>query len=192
MEDPEQHAGSTAPVGQDGSPGSAPSMVRNVKLSGRLTRCWTMAGAAIWALLLLGLCWSYSGAAFWHTAMPAVLGGAALIIGVMAGVRWWAYKATSAAWEMKPDGKLAPARAADGGAAEPSGTIICCSGGGIKSASFCLGALQALDEVGSYRTARAVVGVSGGGYTAAAYAALQYRRSATGGFIRFCRLFIRG
>ncbi|MEP6798601.1 MAG: patatin-like phospholipase family protein [Lapillicoccus sp.] len=52
----------------------------------------------------------------------------------------------------------------------PSGTVICCSGGGIKSASFCLGALQYLGEAGHYEKATALVGVSGGGYTAAAYA----------------------
>lgn len=51
--------------------------------------------------------------------------------------------------------------------------IICCSGGGIKSASFCLGALERLDEEGLYRDADRLVGVSGGGYIAAAYAARQ-------------------
>ncbi|MDE9367257.1 hypothetical protein PZ938_16680 [Luteipulveratus sp. YIM 133132] len=49
------------------------------------------------------------------------------------------------------------------------GTIIACSGGGIRSASFCLGALQSLMTAGVYRQARAVVGVSGGGYMAAAF-----------------------
>jgi len=49
------------------------------------------------------------------------------------------------------------------------GTIIACSGGGIRSASFCLGALQSLMSGGVYRNADAVVGVSGGGYMAAAF-----------------------
>ncbi|MGH3345432.1 MAG: hypothetical protein ACRDO4_00495, partial [Nocardioides sp.] len=49
------------------------------------------------------------------------------------------------------------------------GTIIACSGGGIRSASFCLGALQALMSSGIYQKAAAVVGVSGGGYLAAAF-----------------------
>lgn len=49
------------------------------------------------------------------------------------------------------------------------GTIIACSGGGIRSASFSLGALQALMRNGVYRNADAVVGVSGGGYMAAAF-----------------------
>ncbi len=54
----------------------------------------------------------------------------------------------------------------------PSGTIICCSGGGIKSASFCLGALQRLDATGRFNTAQTVVAVSGGGYAASAYLAM--------------------
>jgi hypothetical protein len=49
------------------------------------------------------------------------------------------------------------------------GTIIACSGGGIRSASFCLGALQSLMSGGIYAEADAVVGVSGGGYMAAAF-----------------------
>jgi hypothetical protein len=52
---------------------------------------------------------------------------------------------------------------------ERPGTIIACSGGGIRSASFCLGALQSLMTGGIYRQADAVVGVSGGGYMAAAF-----------------------
>ncbi|HEX6150780.1 hypothetical protein, partial [Nocardioides sp.] len=52
---------------------------------------------------------------------------------------------------------------------ERPGTIIACSGGGIRSASFCLGALQALMSKGIYRKASAVIGVSGGGYLAAAF-----------------------
>ena len=57
----------------------------------------------------------------------------------------------------------------------PEGTIICCSGGGIRSASFCLGGLQLLHEQGIYSKARAVVGVSGGGYIAAALHVLRWR-----------------
>ena len=59
--------------------------------------------------------------------------------------------------------------------APPEGTIICCSGGGIRSAAFCLGGLQKLQEAGRYATARAVVGVSGGGYIAAALHVLRWR-----------------
>jgi hypothetical protein len=51
------------------------------------------------------------------------------------------------------------------------GTVICCSGGGVKSAAFCLGALQALQRFKIYQNARKVVGVSGGGYMASAFAA---------------------
>jgi hypothetical protein len=58
---------------------------------------------------------------------------------------------------------------------ELAGTIICCSGGGIKSASFCLGGLQRLVELKEYTAAHTVVGVSGGGYMAAAFAVLRAR-----------------
>jgi hypothetical protein len=60
---------------------------------------------------------------------------------------------------------------------ERGGTIICCSGGGIRSASFCLGALQELSAQGIYGHARAVVGVSGGGYIAAALHVLRWQSS---------------
>ena len=48
------------------------------------------------------------------------------------------------------------------------GTIITCSGGGIRSTSFCLGGLQVLSKQGVYQKARSIIGVSGGGYIAAA------------------------
>lgn len=51
--------------------------------------------------------------------------------------------------------------------------VICCSGGGIRSASFCLGALQLLREKGLYDKASTVIGVSGGGYMAAAFHILR-------------------
>lgn len=47
---------------------------------------------------------------------------------------------------------------------------ICCSGGGVRSASFNLGALQALQEAGVLEEAEYLASVSGGGYTAAAMA----------------------
>ena len=74
---------------------------------------------------------------------------------------------------------LSAASATDPQPAQPipkaGGTVICCSGGGIKSASFVLGALQQLCRSGVYATANAIVGVSGGGYTAGAFAALGAR-----------------
>jgi hypothetical protein len=45
---------------------------------------------------------------------------------------------------------------------------ICCSGGGVRSASFNLGALQALQAAGVLGKAEYLSSVSGGGYTAAA------------------------
>jgi hypothetical protein len=61
---------------------------------------------------------------------------------------------------------------------DEGGQIICCSGGGIRSAAFSLGALQYLTEVGEYHKSTSVIGVSGGGYMAAAFHIL--RRSLTG------------
>lgn len=54
------------------------------------------------------------------------------------------------------------------------GTIISCSGGGIRAAAFAMGGLQRLVREGEYAKARAVVGVSGGGYVAAAYHVLRW------------------
>ena len=60
---------------------------------------------------------------------------------------------------------------------EPDGTevwAVCCSGGGIRSASYCLGALQALEEVGFLDKARLILGVSGGSYMAASRALVAH------------------
>jgi Patatin-like phospholipase len=51
-----------------------------------------------------------------------------------------------------------------------SGIGICCSGGGIRSAAFNLGALQALDEADVLRHADYLSAVSGGSFIASAYA----------------------
>lgn len=59
----------------------------------------------------------------------------------------------------------------------PPDLVLCCSGGGIRAASFCLGGLQALGE--RYRNANAVIGVSGGGYIAAALHVHRWKSSPT-------------
>jgi Patatin-like phospholipase len=51
-----------------------------------------------------------------------------------------------------------------------SGIGISCSGGGIRSAAFSLGALQSLDEAGVLRRADHLAAVSGGSFAASAYA----------------------
>src|ERR1700734_3227667 len=51
---------------------------------------------------------------------------------------------------------------------------ICCSGGGIRSAAYCLGALQSLDSSGLLGTARWIVGVSGGSYIASSRALVAH------------------
>lgn len=50
---------------------------------------------------------------------------------------------------------------------------ICCSGGGVRSAAYNLGALQALQELGELKRASFVSAVSGGAYIAAAYAMVE-------------------
>jgi hypothetical protein len=52
---------------------------------------------------------------------------------------------------------------------------ICCSGGGIRSATYCLGGLQSLDECGLLGKAKWIVGVSGGSYIAASRALVTDR-----------------
>ena len=47
---------------------------------------------------------------------------------------------------------------------------ICCSGGGIRTAAYCLGALQSLDQTGLLAKAKWILGVSGGSYIAASRA----------------------
>ncbi len=52
--------------------------------------------------------------------------------------------------------------------------VICCSGGGIRASAFSLGGLQVLQEANIYQKASAVIGVSGGGYTAAAHHVVRW------------------
>jgi hypothetical protein len=52
---------------------------------------------------------------------------------------------------------------------------VCCSGGGIRSAAYNLGALQVLQEKGVLRKARYLAAVSGGSYMAASYALVTAR-----------------
>lgn len=66
-----------------------------------------------------------------------------------------------AAWRHPPDPAGRPVQ-------QPTG--ICVSGGGIRSASYNLGALQALRERGVLDRADFLAGVSGGGYIAIAHA----------------------
>ncbi len=51
---------------------------------------------------------------------------------------------------------------------------VCCSGGGIRSASYCLGALQSLEQAGFLDKARLILGVSGGSYISASRALVAH------------------
>ena len=56
---------------------------------------------------------------------------------------------------------------------------ICCSGGGIRSASFNLGALQAIQKAKRLQTAKYLAAVSGGSYIAAAFSLVAKKRRTT-------------
>ncbi len=64
--------------------------------------------------------------------------------------------------------------AAEAGATGGEDWAICCSGGGIRSAAYCLGALQSLDHGGLLGTAKWIVGVSGGSYIASSRALVAH------------------
>ena len=55
----------------------------------------------------------------------------------------------------------------------PNDWAICCSGGGIRSATYCLGALQGLAR-GLYPKSKWIVGVSGGSYIAASLSLVRH------------------
>jgi hypothetical protein len=58
---------------------------------------------------------------------------------------------------------------------------ICCSGGGIRSASYCLGALQRLGQAGFLDKTKVLLGVSGGSYIAASLALVRHGLAKDGG-----------
>jgi len=59
---------------------------------------------------------------------------------------------------------------------EEQKTAICCSGGGVRSATYSLGALQVLAEKEYYQKADYLIAVSGGSYIASAHAMLDAGR----------------
>ena len=64
--------------------------------------------------------------------------------------------------------------AAEAGATGGGDWAVCCSGGGIRSAAYCLGALQSLDSGGLLGTVKWIVGVSGGSYIASSRALVAH------------------
>jgi hypothetical protein len=67
-----------------------------------------------------------------------------------------------------------PGQAGGTQAAAAGDWAVCCSGGGIRSAAYCLGALQSLDEGGLLGKARWILGVSGGSYIATSRALVAH------------------
>jgi hypothetical protein len=79
--------------------------------------------------------------------------------------------------QSNPETLPGPGRAAadgDGTQASTGDWAICCSGGGIRSAAYCLGALQSLDQGGLVAKARWILGVSGGSYIATSRALVAH------------------
>jgi hypothetical protein len=78
--------------------------------------------------------------------------------------------------EMRAPAVSSQGQAADGGtpAQAVGGWAICCSGGGIRSAAYCLGALQRLDRIGLLAKVRWILGVSGGSYIATSRALVAH------------------
>jgi hypothetical protein len=70
-----------------------------------------------------------------------------------------------------------PGQTADGATSAQAGGgwAICCSGGGIRSAAYCLGALQRLDRSGLLAKVRWILGVSGGSYIASSRALVAHK-----------------
>lgn len=66
--------------------------------------------------------------------------------------------------------------------------VICCSGGGVRSASFCLGGLQELTAEGLYADTDRVIGVSGGGYIAAAHHTVRWHSGTADEDVRWAEL----
>ena len=71
--------------------------------------------------------------------------------------------------------RRAPLRPSDHVRPATTDLAICCSGGGVRSATFCLGGLQVLSTKNIYSRADLVVGVSGGGYIAAAHHIVRWQ-----------------
>ncbi len=100
-------------------------------------------------------------------------------MGVMAALRRLMVSRPSApdeaaAWAVAGTGDELPPDSGEWGGRERSGIGICCSGGGIRSAAFNLGALQALSADGVYQKADFVSCVSGGSYIAASFASVWH------------------
>jgi patatin-like phospholipase len=89
---------------------------------------------------------------------------------------WWFRVWTG--WRQEPDARRAESPAA--WKPDPTRVGICCSGGGIRSAAYSLGALQRLQQAGVLQRAAYLSAVSGGSYIAAAMTLA--RRSAAAPF----------
>jgi hypothetical protein len=88
---------------------------------------------------------------------------------------------SSGSGDRAPGNQAAPAVSGPGQAAVAGPQVpvvddwaICCSGGGIRSAAYCLGALQSLDQRGLLAKVKWILGVSGGSYIATSRALVAH------------------
>lgn len=146
------------------------------ELSGRFDRrreAWWIctAGSVICALLVL---WPLGrGTGRLSPAAVVTLTALVVVLLYVALVRSWGFRVAR-----RHPAEDETSTGVDGAAEDRPDLVICCSGGGIKSASFSLGALSELGLDRRIDEANAVVGVSGGGYAAAAYTVARQRARA--------------
>lgn len=126
---------------------------------------------------------------FWLVAAVAFIA----LIGVLAAIAsrtgrqsWGPAHAEILRWLKGADHEIVPAPGRPPNTSpkpkpELTASAISCSGGGIRSASFCLGGLQALTKAGIYQKADYITAVSGGSYIAASYAMVRGYSGAAGG-----------
>ena len=145
----------------------------------RRTTLWAGGAAALWLFLMCDAQSSryYLPTEYFSSPQSKYLAVVLMLILFTSFFRWRSLRSVVLAQRELP----APAEQEESREPKaPSGTVIVCSGGGMKSASFCMGALQALNEAKIYSQCKALVGVSGGGYIAAAFA-IAHSRAQQGG-----------
>ena len=160
---------------------SPQNWISDVEDDGRLQELLGSGSFAVGFFATILVVWGYALVSledYLASWVPGLLAAIGAVLLVLTAARWRARKILR---RPRPLGTCAPTRTSPPTIDAPrGGTIICCSGGGIKSAAFCLGALQELTKPTSpggslYERARAIVAVSGGGYMAAAYADRSFR-----------------
>ena len=111
----------------------------------RRTTLWAGGAAALWLFLMCDAQSSryYLPTEYFSSPQSKYLAVVLMLILFTSFFRWRSLRSVVLAQRELP----APAEQEESREPKaPSGTVIVCSGGGMKSASFCMGALQALNE----------------------------------------------